>query len=142
MIDAPFTRVRLDVERVVKLDSMADLIGHLDEMGLASSAQEQLWVIALDSLNQIRSVTPVSIGTYHDCIIAVPAVLSPVLLSATDRFIMAHNHPNGRPNPTPEDIDLTQRIAAASKVMDISFDDHVIVTTTGAWRSMKALGYL
>lgn len=142
MIDVPFTTVRLHVDRTVKLDSMTDLVTQLGVMGLSSSAQEQLWVIALDSLNQIRSVTPISIGTYHECFISVPSVFSPLLLSATDRFIMAHNHPNGRPNPTPDDIELTGRIKAAAEVMDISFDDHIIVTPTGAWKSMVALGYI
>lgn len=142
MIDAPFTRVSLDVERVVKLDSMTHLADQLGKLGLSSAAQEQLWVIALDSLNQIRSITAVSIGTYHECYVAVPTVIAPVLLSATDRFIMAHNHPNGRPNPTADDIDLTDRVNAAARVMDISFDDHLIVTSTGAWQSMKALGHL
>lgn len=134
--------MRLDVQRVVKLDSMASLVDVLGSMGLSTSAQEQLWVIALDSLNQIRSITPVSIGTYHECYVSVPNVLSPVLLSATDRFIMAHNHPNGRPVPTEDDIDLTKRVAAASEAMDIAFDDHLIVTASGGWRSMRSLGHM
>ncbi len=138
---APFTKVRLEIERVVKLDSLAHLADMLGEMGLSSSAQEQLWVIALDSLNQIRSVTPVSIGTYHECFVSVPTVIGPVLLSATDRFIMAHNHPNGRPTPTADDIDLTKRIAKAAELMDIAFDEHLIVTPGGAWAGMKALGH-
>lgn len=140
--DVPFTTVRLHVDRTVKLDSLSSLVDRLKDMGLTSSAQEQLWVIALDSLNHIRSVTPVSVGTYHECFVAVPAVLSPVLLSATDRFIMAHNHPNGRPNPTEDDVELTERVAKACDVMDISFDDHLIVTSMGPWVSMKSLGYL
>lgn len=141
-VDVPFTTVRLHVDRTVKLDSMSALIAQLTEMGLPSAAQEQLWVIALDSLNQIRSVTPVSIGTYHECYVSVPNVLSPVLLSATDRFIIAHNHPNGRPNPTADDIDLTKRISIAAEAMDMAFDDHIIVTPTGEWRSMRALGHM
>jgi DNA repair protein RadC len=141
-MEAPFTRVTLTVERTVKLDSMADLITQLGVMGLAASAQEQLWVIALDSINQIRTVTIVSTGTYHDCFVSVPIILSPVLLSATDRFIIAHNHPNGRSAPTDDDIDLTARVDAAAKVMDLSFDDHVIVSSSGSWSSMRALGHL
>jgi DNA repair protein RadC len=142
MTDIPFVRVTLGVDRTVKLNSMLDLIGQLGDMGLSGSAQEQLWVISLDSLNQIRNITVVSVGTYHDCFVSVPTILSPVLLSATDRFIMAHNHPNGRPNPTADDIDLTSRVKAAADIMDISFDDHVIVSTSGGWSSMKALGHL
>ena len=141
-METPFTRVSLAVERTVKLDSMADLITQLGVMGLTASAQEQLWVIALDSINQIRGITIVSVGTYHDCFVSVPTILSPVLLSATDRFIIAHNHPNGRSAPTDDDIDLTARVDAAAKVMDLSFDDHVIVSASGSWSSMRALGHL
>ena len=141
-METPFTRVSLTVERTVKLDSMADLIVQLGTMGLATSAQEQLWVIALDSINQIRNITIVSVGTYHDCFVSVPTILSPVLLSATDRFIIAHNHPNGRSAPTDDDIDLTARVDAAAKVMDLSFDDHIIVSASGSWSSMRALGHL
>jgi DNA repair protein RadC len=114
----------------------------LTEFGLTTSAQEQTWVISLDSRNAIRSVTAVSVGTYHECFIGVPTVLSPVLLSATDRFIMAHNHPNGKSNPTKDDIELTVRIQQASKVMGLDFDDHIIVTPDGTWSSMQALGHM
>jgi len=141
-IDIPFSTVQLTIQRVVKVTSLGSLNETLAEMGLASSAQEQLWVVSLDSLNQIRSVTVASIGTYHECYVSVPNVISPVLLSATDRFIMAHNHPNGRPNPTADDIDLTKRVAVAAEAMDLAFDDHIIVTPTGEWRSMRALGHL
>lgn len=142
MVEVPFTTVRLQVDRVVKLDSMGEMVDQLNELGLAASAQEQLWVVALDSLNQIRSITVASIGTYHECYVSVPNVLSPVLLSAADRFILAHNHPNGRPNPTKDDIDLTKRVVKAAEAMDIEFDDHIIVTPTGQWRSMRSMGHL
>lgn len=140
--DIQFTTVRLDVVRTVKLTSMTNLVAVLTELGLALSAQEQLWVVALDSLNQIRSVTTVSVGSYHECFVAVPTIMNPVLLSAADRFIIAHNHPNGRSNPTKDDIDLTARIEAAANVLDMEFDDHLILTPTGNWASMRALGHL
>jgi DNA repair protein RadC len=141
-MEAAFTRVSLTVERTVKLDALTDLTSLLGTLGLSGSAQEQLWVIALDSLNQVRNITVVSVGTYHDCFVSVPTILSPVLLSATDRFIIAHNHPNGRSAPTDDDIDLTQRVDAASRIMDLSFDDHIIVSPSGSWSSMRTLGHL
>jgi len=141
-VDTPFVSVRLDVTRIVKIDSMKTLADTLMDLGLSTSAQEQLWVLALDSINQIRSITPVSVGTYHECYVSVPTVLSAVLLSATDRFIIAHNHPNGRSKPTSDDIDLTERIDKSARDMDMEFDDHVIVVPSGAWTSMRALGHL
>lgn len=135
-------RVRLDVDRTVKLNSLKELAEVLTDLGLSGSAQEQLWVVAVDGINQIRSITPVAVGTYHDCFVALPTVFSPVLLSACDRFTVAHNHPNGRLMPTADDLDLTRRIETAAKVMDMEFDDHIIVGPTGGFTSMRALGHL
>ena len=137
-----FTRVTLEIERTVSLKSLDNLVEVLADLGLSGSAQEQLWVIALDSRNKIRNITTVSVGTYHDCFSSVPTVLSPVLLSASDRFILAHNHPNGHPNPTEDDLDLNHRVQAAAEVMDMEYDDHIIVTPGGAWVSLRAMGHL
>jgi hypothetical protein len=56
MTSIPFVRVQLDVERHVELDTMADLVGVLTDLGLASAAQEQFWVVSLDSRNAIRTI--------------------------------------------------------------------------------------
>jgi DNA repair protein RadC len=55
---------------------------------------------------------------------------------------VAHNHPNGKTNPTREDINLTGRIVAAADTLDMDFDDHLILTPYGGWASMRALGHL
>jgi DNA repair protein RadC len=43
-------------------------------------------------------------------------------------LIIAHNHPSGRLEPSPEDMDITKRLQEAGKVMGISLLDHVIFT--------------
>lgn len=138
----PFVTVQLKVERIVRPANLDNLVNLLGELGLSGSAQEQLWVLALDGQNNIRQIHVANIGSYHDTFVSIPTVLSPVLLSASDRFIVAHNHPNGKPNPTQDDIELTRRIDAAANVLDMEFDDHLIVTARGAWVSMRALGHL
>jgi DNA repair protein RadC len=137
-----FTRVQLEVVKRVKPVGLAGLAALLDEWGLARSPQEQLWVITLDSLNQVRTVTPVAIGTYHDSFVAIPTILAPVFLAASDRFIVAHNHPAGRTTPSANDLDLTARIKAAADICDLMFDDHLIVEPRGSWSSMASLGHL
>lgn len=109
----------------------------LNEFGLSTAVQEELWVVLLDGVRNIRSVYPVAKGGYHDCDISIPTILSPVFIGATDRFMIAHNHPSGEAAPTQHDLDLTWRLSAAAELLDLMFEDHVIVTPKGEWYSMK-----
>jgi DNA repair protein RadC len=109
----------------------------LKEFGLNSAVQEELWVVLLDGTRNIRKVFPVAKGGYHDCDVSIPAILSPVFMGATDRFLVAHNHPSGDVAPTQHDLDLTWRLSAASDLLDLMFEDHVIVTPKGDWYSMR-----
>ncbi len=55
--------------------------------------------------------------------------------------VLAHNHPSGEPTPSPADIAMTSRLAAALGLVDISVLDHVIVSASAA-TSMAELGLL
>jgi DNA repair protein RadC len=38
-----------------------------------------------------------------------------------------HNHPNGDPTPSREDLDVTQRLWEAGKIIGIDLIDHIII---------------
>jgi len=42
--------------------------------------------------------------------------------------ILAHNHPNGPDNPSPEDIDTTRNIERIFTGISIHFIDHYVVS--------------
>ncbi|MCJ7551069.1 MAG: hypothetical protein MUQ30_15450, partial [Anaerolineae bacterium] len=42
-------------------------------------------------------------------------------------IVVAHNHPSGDPNPSPEDIALTRRLVDAGKLMEIAVLDHLVI---------------
>lgn len=46
-------------------------------------------------------------------------------------MILVHNHPSGSLRPSPQDDDLTHRIAQAGKLFGIPVRDHLIVTAKG-----------
>jgi len=54
---------------------------------------------------------------------------------------MFHNHPSGDPNPSPDDVELTRRLAAAGVVMGIDVVDHIILGDVRYW-SFKEMGQL
>jgi DNA repair protein RadC len=55
--------------------------------------------------------------------------------------LILHNHPSGDPTPSPEDTELTRRLAAAGVLMGIDVVDHVILGDVRYW-SFKEAGRL
>ncbi|WP_082168091.1 JAB domain-containing protein [Bacillus sp. 445_BSPC] len=51
-------------------------------------------------------------------------------------------HPSGEPTASPEDHQVTKRLAEAGRILGIELLDHVIVTHTGKHISFKEKGYL
>jgi DNA repair protein RadC len=44
---------------------------------------------------------------------------------------VAHNHPSGRLDPSPEDRDITNRLRQAAEILGIALLDHVIFARSG-----------
>ena len=56
-------------------------------------------------------------------------------------LILVHNHPSGDPEPSQADIKLTNRIAEAGRLMDVSVVDHIIMSSSGHV-SLKERGFV
>src|SRR3989338_930766 len=56
-------------------------------------------------------------------------------------IILAHNHPSGDPEPSHEDIRVTEQLQEAGKILGIAILDHVVVASAG-FKSMKSCGLL
>jgi DNA repair protein RadC len=55
--------------------------------------------------------------------------------------LILHNHPSGDPVPSPEDMELTRRLATAGVLMGIDVIDHVVLGDVRYW-SFKEAGRL
>lgn len=128
-MNARFASVHLNIER--ELPDVADVPQILREFGLHTLVQESLWVVTYDSLMQVRTVVEVARGGYHAMDVSLPAILSAVLVSGTDRFLIAHNHSSGDVAPTEIDMDLTRKLMTASNACGLYFEDHYILSPEG-----------
>lgn len=54
---------------------------------------------------------------------------------------MIHNHPSGSPQPSRADIQVTNRIAEAGRLLGIVVHDHIIIGREGHV-SLKAKGLI
>ena len=134
--------VRTELVPIREQPFVHDLATLLDQAGLSNSSQERLWVIAYDSIEQVRTIQEVAVGGYHEMAIPLPALLTSVLLSGTDRFMVAHNHPSGDVSPTNLDVDMTHTIMDAANVAGLFFEDHLIVGPGGRQFSFVENGLL
>lgn len=66
-------------------------------------------------------------GTLNACTVSPREVFQAALLTNAAYVVVAHNHPSGDPTPSPEDIDLTRRLAAAGILIGVALVDHIIV---------------
>lgn len=51
--------------------------------------------------------------------------------------ILAHNHPSGDPQPSREDVMITEQVRAVGHLVGIEVLDHIIIGADGAFRSMR-----
>jgi len=89
--------------------------------------KEKLYVIILNIKNKVIGYSLVSMGSLTASIVHPREVLKPAILASAASIIIIHNHPSGDPDPSNDDIEITNRIAKASAIMGINLLDHIIL---------------
>ncbi|RKY88560.1 hypothetical protein DRQ09_02730 [candidate division KSB1 bacterium] len=89
--------------------------------------KEQFRVVLLDSNNQIISVKTITEGILNASIVHVREVFREAIIESSAGIILVHNHPSGNPNPSREDIEVTEKMVETGKIMDIPVRDHLII---------------
>lgn len=92
---------------------------------------EQFSILLLDRSNHCLGVSLISTGGVSACAIDPKIIFATALKGRASALILAHNHPSGNLNPSPEDKRLTQKLVEGGKVLDISVLDHLIITPRG-----------
>jgi len=111
----------------------------LDDMrGLT---QEHVRVILLDAHHQVMGIVTVYIGTLNTSLVRAAEIFREAILRNCAGVIVAHNHPTGNPQPSPEDVHMSRGLSAAGKLLDIPLHDHLIIGRD-SWVSLKELGLL
>lgn len=103
--------------------------------------REYFVVMALDVKNQPTSINICHIGSLNASIVHPREVLKTAILSNAASILILHNHPSGQATPSPEDIEVTNRLAKACDLMGIDLLDHLVVGDD-SFISLKEKGYM
>ena len=116
-------------QRVRKTDVLNSLERAEDfvRMKLGGCQNETLMTIFLNSHNHIISyeLTP---GTVNHAAIYIRELAKRAVLGNATGVILAHNHPSGVCNPSPDDLQLTDDLRQALATFGIKLYCHLIVT--------------
>jgi DNA repair protein RadC len=102
------------------------LVDYLTIM-MARRRVEQLRVLFLDPRNRLLADEELGEGTVNMVPIFPREVVRRALALHATALILVHNHPSGDPEPSPQDIEMTNAVVDAVGTLGIVVHDHVIV---------------
>lgn len=89
--------------------------------------KEHFWVFQLDTRLRIKVLELVSLGILNATMVHPREVFTRAITTRSHAILIAHNHPSGQTSPSQEDLDLTQQLVQAGKILGIPLVDHIII---------------
>ena len=102
---------------------------------------ERFLVLLLNGRHRLLRQEVISQGTLTASLVHPREVFRPALQEAAAALILVHNHPSGDPTPSPEDRQVTERLARAGEILGVRVLDHVVVAERG-YCSLREQGLL
>lgn len=90
---------------------------------------EVFHVIFLNNGNKVISFENISEGSITSTLADPRMIFKRALELNAVKLILCHNHPSGISTPSEADIQLTQKLKQAAKLLEITVIDHLIITT-------------
>ena len=109
--------------------------------GMADLPREEFRVLHLDGDNRLLADRVMWAGTVNRVQVHVREIIRDLMETGATAIILAHNHPFGEVDPSPEDLSVTRKLEEVCSCLDVLVQDHVIVGRRGLF-SMRARGLL
>jgi len=126
--ERPIVRCPADAYEILKY-----FMGNLDH--------EELWVLILNTQYALIRIVKQYQGTLNQSTVRVAEVFKQAIIENANSILVAHNHPSGHLMPSQEDVNLTNALVSAGKLLDITVIDHLIIGLNG-YKSLKESGVM
>jgi DNA repair protein RadC len=131
---------RSTVQDMPVLSSWQALLDYL-HIDMAHLTHERVRVLYLNTQNRLILDDKVADGDIDEAAIHPRKVIHKAMDIGAAALILVHNHPSGSPEPSRADIQITQKIMEAGRLLGVSVHDHVIIGRQGHV-SLKAKGLI
>ncbi|MFN6944444.1 MAG: RadC family protein [Cytophagaceae bacterium] len=124
--------IRLSQDQKIKILNSEDLYKVMQQVLLRENKidrnKEHFWIVCLANNNQILLIELISLGTVNKTLVEPMEVFSFALQKRAVKIIMVHNHPSGEIEPSIGDIQITDKMVAIGKFVNVPVIDHLIIT--------------
>jgi DNA repair protein RadC len=94
---------------------------------LQDISHEEFWVLLLNRANRVIRKYQVSQGGVSGTVADPKIIFKTALEELASGIILAHNHPSGNLTASRADIELTQKLTAGGRLLEIQVLDHLII---------------
>ena len=120
------------IENVSHISGPEDVFAFI-RLNLGLHANECIYALYLNDARRIIHHAQVGMGTVDRVPLYPREILKPALVHNATGLILAHNHPQGEPLPSDQDLSLTKKLEDISAPLGIELLDHLIVTPLQAY---------
>jgi DNA repair protein RadC len=95
---------------------------------LADLNHEEFWILLMGKSNKVIGTHLISKGGQAATVVDPKVIFQVAIENHAASIILAHNHPSGSLKPSQQDLDMTKKIIAGGRILEISIFDHLIIT--------------
>ncbi len=92
------------------------------------NVKEYFYIIAVNQSNNTNGFYRASEGGITATVVDIRLIAKFLIDQLATGFIVFHNHPSGKLEPSNSDKDLTEKLKTGMKLLDITLLDHLIIT--------------
>lgn len=129
------TFIRLAIQPLKEkpiISSNAHVVDYYKRM-LSLEKKEQMRAMFINSNNKLIAEEQLQHGTIDRLQIYIREVVQRALDLGSSAIIIVHNHPSGNPNPSKEDIVITDNLRHSLRIVGIKLLDHIIIAENSAY---------
>ncbi|MCL6522986.1 MAG: DNA repair protein RadC [Firmicutes bacterium] len=91
------------------------------------SDRERFVALYLSTRRTVHAIHEVGVGDIDSAPAHPREVFTAALLANAAAVIVAHNHPSGDPEPSPDDVAVTKRLVEAGRLLGVELLDHLVI---------------
>ena len=120
---------RRNNEEIVKLERItsSQITFNIMQPIIGDLQHEEFWVLYLNNDMKVVYKSQLSKGGITGTVVDIRMIFKLAFEHNATGIILAHNHPSGNYTPSDADFKVTNKIKTASKNLEISLIDHVII---------------
>ena len=112
----------------LKMNNTLDIFNYFKN-DFINERKEHFYVLLFDQKMNFFKVKELFKGTVSEVEVHIREVFKEAIIESASFIIVMHNHPSGDTTPSKEDIDITNKLIEASKILNIKFIDHIIISS-------------